>query len=112
MPYPSLKVCKGRSQDVSSVGLERRTAIHPLSLNHLFGNKSRYIRIQSRYRIQKRKRASTPEPESGGTLAPVIEMLDEGCPEIQDQEETMLSKALADAGKSGTFKVIRLGGHP
>ena len=56
---------------------------------------------------RKRKRASTPEPESGGTLAPVIEMLDEGCPEIPDQEDTMLSKALADAGKSGTFNVTR-----
>jgi len=58
---------------------------------------------------RKRKRASTPEPENGGTLAPVIEMLDEGCP---DQEETMLSKALADAGKSGTFNVIRWEGIP
>ena len=49
---------------------------------------------------RKRKRTSTPAPKSGGTLAPVIEMLDDGC---RDQEETTLSKVLADAGKSGTL---------
>ena len=53
---------------------------------------------------RKRKRVSTPEPENGGTLAPVIEMSDEGSP---GQEEVTLSKALADAGKSGTFSVIQ-----